>query len=1056
MITGPISATDTDGVNGLLDQVRHTRDAQEFLTQVRRANFCSATVRTKLTAFQAHLKAANHDIDVAEEDLYEFLKHFHLLGYDLARKGSVVSSLLQSHIAQFNKDIPDKIWYQILYEVQEFNQCAGTITLETLPDDLVQHFREPKISHIPASLIKEDIAAEISDLQQVIATNWKHHACAQKIAMACLIGGWDEAMHADIEVVTRIVGQDYRDWIADLRETLQVHDCPLAFKNGLWSAKERSKSWTDFGSRIFDNHLDTLKAVALNVLSMDDPSFELPGDERYTAAIHGKVLPHSSALRVGLSETLALLGSRPESLVNCTRGKADGTALLAVRELLEKSDWIRWASLNNLLPLLSEANPDEFLTAVENAIAAAPSPFDSLFEEEETGIFGRNYITGLLWALEGVAWEEIYLTRTAVVLADIASKDPGGNWANRPGNSLTAIFLPWLPHTLASVQKRQAAIKTICAEQPEVGWKLLESLLPRQHSTTSGTHKPKWRKVIPDNWEKGVTNVEYWQQSRFCAQLIVEQAGFDINKLTILAGLYDHLPSPGAEVLRDKLTSKYCVNLPEDSRMLIWSALCKLIAHHRRFPDAEWSLGDESLLPMEDIAKTLAPKTPSLLYKGLFSEADSYLYEGDGDSKKEQKKLFNLRKAAVVHILAEGGLSKLLEFASVVSDSHLIGEILADLGQSEFDSALLPKLLDTGEHSLRRLAGAYAWRRRYMGDWKWFDDLDKTGWSPNQIALLLCALPFELNAWDRAAVLLGENEAAYWKNTNANSYHTDDELEYALRKLLEFGRSTAVIDCLSRELLKEKPINPVLACDALLSLVKSEELDGRIDSYNVTKIINALQENTATEQDRLFQIEWAYLALLDRYSGCSPITLENRLTSDPGFFCELIQLIYLAEGAESVEEPSESTRKIATNAYRLLSRWTVVPGMQVNKEFDPVLFTSWLNSVEGVVKASGHYDIAMVKFGELLVNSPGEVDGLWIHPVIAEALNSRERASLRDGYGTGIRNSRGAYIVDPEAKPERALAAKYRKQADEVENAGYQRLATTLRDVAASYDRVGA
>lgn len=68
-------------------------------------------------------------------------------------------------------------------------------------------------------------------------------------------------------------------------------------------------------------------------------------------------------------------------------------------------------------------------------------------------------------------------------------------------------------------------------------------------------------------------------------------------------------------------------------------------------------------------------------------------------------------------------------------------------------------------------------------------------------------------------------------------------------------------------------------------------------------------------------------------------------------------------------------------------------------------------------------------------------------------MNSRERSSLRDGYSTGIYNSRGVHTVDPEAKPERALAEMYRQRADQVENAGYQRLSTTLRGVADSYDR---
>ncbi len=183
----------------------------------------------------------------------------------------------------------------------------------------------------------------------------------------------------------------------------------------------------------------------MEVLREDDPSFDLPGEERYAAAIHGKVILHSGNLREGLAESLALIGSRPALLTNCTQGKADSIALLSVRELFEESDWIRWGSLNSMHPTISEASPDEFLSVIESAIAATPSPFDTLFDQEGTGTFGRNYITGLLWALEGIAWEEAYLSRASVVLAEIASHDPGGNWANRPSNSLTDIF-----HSLAT------------------------------------------------------------------------------------------------------------------------------------------------------------------------------------------------------------------------------------------------------------------------------------------------------------------------------------------------------------------------------------------------------------------------------------------------------------------------------------------------------------------------------------------------------------------------------------------------------------------------------
>jgi hypothetical protein len=82
------------------------------------------------------------------------------------------------------------------------------------------------------------------------------------------------------------------------------------------------------------------------------------------------------------------------------------------------------------------------------------------------------------------------------------------------------------------------------------------------------------------------------------------------------------------------------------------------------------------------------------------------------------------------------------------------------------------------------------------------------------------------------------------------------------------------------------------------SHLQIEDPTGKIDNYHITEIITeiikALQENAATDQDKLSKIEWAYLPLLDWHSDGdgSPVTLENRLASDPDFFCELIQLTF--------------------------------------------------------------------------------------------------------------------------------------------------------------------
>ena len=85
------------------------------------------------------------------------------------------------------------------------------------------------------------------------------------------------------------------------------------------------------------------------------------------ARIHGKVLTHSELLRNGLAESLALVGSHSQALTSCSFGKAAAVAHLAVRDILDDADWVLWASLNDLLPLLAEAAPGAFLNAVEHS-----------------------------------------------------------------------------------------------------------------------------------------------------------------------------------------------------------------------------------------------------------------------------------------------------------------------------------------------------------------------------------------------------------------------------------------------------------------------------------------------------------------------------------------------------------------------------------------------------------------------------------------------------------------------------------------------------------------
>lgn len=207
LITGPISKTDIDGVNFILEQARHTSNFSEFETQVNQVHFSSDNSRNKRDAFRSQLEKANEGKEISDDDFFQFLKHFHLLGYDLDKKGSVISSLLHSHISQFNKEIPSEIWSKIIVEVQQYNQNAGTITLENIPEEIKKYFESPIVQHIPRSFIENNKSV-------TNATNWLHHEHSQNLALANLFGSWDENSESDVAIVTKLIGEDYKTWLS--------------------------------------------------------------------------------------------------------------------------------------------------------------------------------------------------------------------------------------------------------------------------------------------------------------------------------------------------------------------------------------------------------------------------------------------------------------------------------------------------------------------------------------------------------------------------------------------------------------------------------------------------------------------------------------------------------------------------------------------------------------------------------------------------------------------------------------------------------------------------
>src|ERR1700754_355604 len=843
------------------------------------------------------------------------------------------------------------------------------------------------------------------------------------------------------------------EWIATLRDLSLVPNSPIRQRDGKWQITNRLEAWKELGPRLFDEHLTRFKQIAITVLRESDPQFELPPDRRFAASLYGKVPKHSHAIRKGLAETLALMGSYPEYLTSCSHGKVEATVRSTVSKIFEKTDWVMWASLNDVLPLLAEAAPKEFLDAVESTLAKDPSPFDRIFAEEGRGFSGRNYMTGLLWALETLAWSNEYLGRVILDLAYLAARDPGGNWANRPANSLWTILLPWFPQTLAPVPKRLAAVSAIQKEVPEVGWKLLLNLLPEIQQSSLMTRKPAWRAIIPSEWSEGATNKEYWEQIAGYASLAVDLAKKDSAKLTALIPHFNNLPPAQRIDLLSYLKSEAISGLSEEIRVGVWNKLINLASKHRKYSGANWAMSPEDVSEIAAVAQQLEPLSPEYKYRRLFVQRETNLYQAKGDYAQQSKQLHELRQAAVLEIYSQGSTTAVLNFAETVESADKVGFAFGGIAPLETDSSILPALLESNSQAIRLFAINFVVGRFRAHEWAWLDNIDVTNWTADQKALLLAYLPFAHETWDRVTSMLQDDESLYWRLAWANPYDAGTDLSSAIDRLIENGRVHAAIEGLEKQHFNNEHVNTNQIVRALNALLQSEENLKSMDPHAVTELIGVLQKDDTINQDELIKLEWAFLPLLDGGFGASPSLLEKTLATNPSFFCDVIRTAFRSTTGETSSTSTPSEQSAATNAYRLLKDWRSPPGTKEDGSFDGAFLNEWLSEVRAKCEESGHYKIAMQQVGSVLFYAPLNPDGLWLHRSAAEVLNAKDADDLRLGFHTEVINARGVHFVDPEGKPERELATNWREKADQVELAGYLRLAAALREVADTYDR---
>jgi transcriptional regulator with XRE-family HTH domain len=947
----------------------------------------------------------------------------------------------------------------------DLSRVSGLALYQALVAQGVSHAEADKLATIAGGSIAV-LKRRTARHPGTVHPEWSRPPNVRSVVPLLLAGRWSDSSEGDRLALEKLAGVPYSEVAERAERWTAVRDPMLRRGPSRWELVSRDDSWALASDALGDEDLRRFEQVALEVLGELDPACELPGDERWKANVLGKVPTHSKTLQTGLAESLALLGARPPEKKGSSLDLR-GLATYIVRSLLDGKDWRVWGSLSSVLPLLAEASPEAFLAALEKDLENGTPAVVNLFDQDSSPFFGSTLHTGLLFALEGLAWDRSSLPKVSQLLARLDEFALPREHGNNPMRTLTQIFMPWYPQTTAPVEDRVRILQKVSRTHPKAAWRLLLELLNPLHLMVSTNARPSFRNWTLE-WSERPPPADRAFQVEACADLVVELAGSDATRLKDAVEVFENLPRSAQTKLLDRIASLAPDTLKTDDRRTLAEALREKVNRHRQFAAADWALKDPVLEQLDRLRERLEPGDAATRNAWLFGDYWKVRWQFErqgGEEENTDKIVERLHTRAIGEIRTEKGWDGVLELAGIAASPYEVGRAVAAASNEGDDARVLPELLTDGRHGIAKFAKGYVRVRQERQGWEWVEALPLDRWSDDQIVEFALALPSERKAWDIAATRGPKVEEQYWKKVPQYCYSkTAEDVLRACSMFGKVGRAFDAVRQLSMARHRDVELDPATIIQVLqqgrdaLSDPDQHTHVRHVD-YDIKVLIQDLQNlveagDARVEVNAVASLESTYLALLDGHPT-KPKILHKWLEEEPKFLVELLGKLFRRsdEKEEERPEPSENDRAVAMHVYRLLNSWQRVPGTRSDRSVDEDHLRHWIESVQTLAEKDGRREVADIRIGNVLAYAPADPDGAWPCIPVRDAIEEFGTDDLADGFEVAIMNKRGAYSKAPDegGAQERGLAKQFFDWADAL-RIEWPKTAASLRRVAEHYE----
>ena len=867
---------------------------------------------------------------------------------------------------------------------------------------------------------------------------------SRKLVPIALIGGWHRVSPSDQEIIkTMAEKDDYRSIESALDDLLRIEDSPVWRVGEYRGVASKMDALFAIGRYISDEQIDDFFTLAEYVLSETDPAIELPEEKRWMASIYGNVRNHSAILRKEISETLVILATHGNVILWRSDASLERRVAGLIGSLLSPFNAENLFSYRGDLPNFAEAAPEKFLSLLEEDLRSEYPAVFGLFAVEENPLFGGFNHTGLLWALERLAWNPVYLTRVVDILARLCAVEIARNVGNTPLGTLRAIFRSWLPQTAATLEERIKALQFLIRTHPGVGWMVCMAQIRRGPDVALPNQKPRWR---PDavGVGNGVGGDEIAQFQKKAVSLALDWTCHDQSTLGDLVDRFDLLNEGQRQTLSDLIERWLDEPVHQNAKDELW---LRIHLWSRR-------AGAEDQR-MRQLARKLIPDDPVALNEWLFSRQATTWLEADLKEEldyRQQRELVSKRRVRALRDIWNAGgfagVSRLIEKDeySAQAVGMLLPEVLEEPDElADIVRYCIERNPEKNVELYTTCLREVLWQVRRRGIQLSLDALEERLDAEELLRLYTCK-PFGSETWRMLDSKHSAVRQDYWSQVNPNVFGlTVEEVNEAVDRLLEFNRPKEAMNAVehSWELVEtsrlKRLLNAYTTSDPEAANVKL------LSQYAISDAFDSLDNRSeATDQEKA-QLEFLYATPLEHSRHGIP-NLERALATYPEFFVELVALL-LGKGNSTNDDNREA---LASSAFTVMNRIRKSPGTGDDGIINVDDLKSWINKVRDLSVGLDYADVIDSEIGELLSRAPVVEGDIWPCRPVCEALESVRSESMGIGLKIGVINDRGAHMVTG-GNEERELAEAYRDRARRL-SYEFPFVATLVEDIAKSYE----